>query len=365
LNAGFKGYTVTLDLNFHLQRPCGFTLNVQLNLPERGITALSGSSGSGKTTLLRCVAGLERAQGLCRIQGDIWQDTQRFLPTHRRALGYVFQEASLFPHLSVQANLEFGWRRIALNKRHIGFDEAVALLGVEPLLTRACAQLSGGERQRVAIARALLTSPHLLLMDEPLAALDHASKQTILRYLERVFTALNVPVLYVSHQPEEVARLAHYIVLLREGQVQAMGAAADLMTRLDLPLAHADNAAAFLQGHIAGHDNEFHLTHIDTPGGRFSLPREDLAVGRSARVQVYARDVSLALTAHHDTSILNILPVYVLGMQALDPARLLVRLALQDGQTLLARITRRSGAALELREGMELYAQVKSVALVD
>lgn len=355
---------MTLELDFQLQRPDGFELHVAFSVPGQGVTALFGSSGSGKTTLLRCVAGLEQAQGRCHIRGETWQNRQHFLPTHRRSIGYVFQEASLFPHLSVRANLAFGWRHTPPNARRIHFDEAVGLLGIEPLLRRASAQLSGGERQRVAIARALLTSPRLLLMDEPLAALDHAAKQTILPYLERVFDELGLPVLYVSHHPEEVAQLADYMVLLEAGRVQAVGPAADLMTRLDLPMARFDGASAFLEGQVAGHDDTFHLTYIAMLGGRFAIPREDLAVGRRARVRIGARDVSLALSAHHDTSILNILPVRILDARELDRARLLVRLALEDGQILLARLTRRSGVSLGLREGMRLYAQVKSVALV-
>jgi molybdate transport system ATP-binding protein len=355
---------VTLEIDLTLERPGGFRLGACFNAPGRGVTALFGGSGSGKTTVLRCVAGLERVRGHCCVQGEIWQDARRFLPGHRRPIGYVFQEASLFPVLSVRANLEFGWRLVESAARRIAFDEAVELLGIAPLMTRATARLSGGERQRVAIARALLTSPRLLLMDEPLSALDHASKEAIIPYLQRVFDELGLPVLYVSHHPDEVARLADHMVLMEAGRVRASGEAADLMTRLDLPLARFDSASAFLDGQVAGHDDSFHLTYIDTNGGRFTVPREDLKIGKRARVQIHARDVSLALTDHHDTSILNILPARVLDTHDLDPSQLLVRLALEDGQNLLARITRRSGVALGLHEGMPLYAQVKSVALV-
>lgn len=355
---------MTLEVELTLERPGGFRLDARFSAPGQGVTALFGDSGSGKTTVLRCVAGLERARGHCRIQGETWQDATGFLPSHRRPIGYVFQEASLFPHLSVRANLEFGWRLVEPDARRIAFDEAVELLGIRPLLARATARLSGGERQRVAIARALLTSPRLLLMDEPLSALDHASKEVIIRYLERMFDELGLPVLYVSHHPDEVARLADHMVLMEAGRVRASGEAADLMTRLDLPLSRFDSASAFLDGQVAGHDDTFHLTYIDTNGGRFTVPRQDLDIGKRARVQVHARDVSLSLTDHHDTSILNILPARVLDTRALDPARLIVRLGLEDGQNLLARITRRSGVALSLHEGMPLYAQVKSVALV-
>jgi molybdate transport system ATP-binding protein len=356
---------MTLEVQFSLTRPGGFALDTGFTSPGRGVTALFGGSGSGKTTVLRCVAGLERARGYCRIQGETWQDERCFLSAHRRPIGYVFQEASLFAHLSVRANLQFGWRLVDPTKRHIRFNDAIELLGIGPLLKRATARLSGGERQRVAIARALLTSPRLLLMDEPLSALDHASKEAIIPYLERVFDELGLPVLYVSHHPDEVARLADHMVLLEAGKVRASGEAADLMTRLDLPLSHFDSASAYLDGQVAGHDDTFHLTYVDTDAGRFTVPREDLEIGRYARVQVHARDVSLALKDHHDTSILNILPARVLDTHDLDPSQLLVRLRLEDGQNLIARVTRRSGVALGLHEGMPLYAQVKSVALVD
>jgi molybdate transport system ATP-binding protein len=355
---------VALEVDLALEHPGGFRLDTAFTAPGQGVTALFGGSGSGKTTVLRCVAGLERGHGYCRVQGEAWQDETRFLPSHRRPIGYVFQEASLFPHLSVRANLQFGWRLVSPSDRRIAFGEAVELLGIGPLLARATAQLSGGERQRVAIARALLTSPRLLLMDEPLSALDHASKEAIIPYLERVFDELGLPVLYVSHHPDEVARLADHMVLMEAGRVRASGAAADLMTRLDLPLARFDSASAFLDGQVAGHDDTFHLTYIDTNGGRFTVPREDLEIGKRARVQVHARDVSLSLKDHHDTSILNILPARVLDTHDLDPAQLMVRLGLEDGQNLLARVTRRSGVALGLHEGMPLYAQVKGVALV-
>ncbi len=288
---------MTVDVRFSLERPGGFSLDAGFSAPGQGVTALFGGSGSGKTTVLRCVAGLERARGHCRIRGETWQDERGFLPSHRRPIGYVFQEASLFPHLSVRGNLEFGWRRVNATERRIRFEDAVELLGIGPLLRRATARLSGGERQRVAIARALLTSPRLLLMDEPLSALDHTSKEAIIPYLERVFDELGLPVLYISHHPDEVARLADHMVLLEAGKVRASGEAADLMTRLDLPLARFDSASAFLDGQVAGHDDTFHLTYVDTDAGRFTVPREDLEIGRRARIQVHARDVSLALTS--------------------------------------------------------------------
>lgn len=342
-----------------------FNLDVQFQAPARGITALFGRSGSGKTSVLRAVAGLQRAeQGIVKINAEVWQDANQFVPTFKRPLGYVFQEASLFPHLSVRRNLEYGWRRTAQSERHIRFDDVVELLGIAPLLQRATVRLSGGERQRVAIARALLTSPKLLLMDEPLSALDHGAKQAILPYLESLHDEFAIPSLYVSHDPNEVARLADHMVLLEKGKVIAQGDAANLLTRLDLPLAGYDDAASLLEGFVSSHDHTYHLTWISMDCGRVAVAREDLHVGRHARVEIRARDVSLSLSAHSDTSIINILPAKVIDTHDIDQTQTIVRLELLDGQTLLSRITRRSAMGMGIHEGMHLYAQVKSVALL-
>jgi molybdate transport system ATP-binding protein len=342
-----------------------FLLDVAFEAPARGVTALFGQSGSGKTSVLRAVAGLARtAQGTVTVNGEIWQDGERFLPAHERSVGYVFQEASLFTHLSVRRNLEYGWRRIPVARRRLDFATVVELLGVGSLLQRATRGLSGGERQRVAIARALLTSPSLLLMDEPLSALDHAARQGILPYLESLHDEFAIPSLYVSHDPDEVAHLADYMVLLDQGRVIGTGPTAELMTRLDLPLARFDDATAVLEGTIAAHDTVYQLTWIDLRDARLALARKDLPVGHRARVQIHARDVSLSLSAHQDTSILNLLPVRVMDSCEVSPSQILVRLALADGQILLSRITRQSGATLGVREGLQMYAQVKSVALI-
>lgn len=342
-----------------------FQLDVAFCAPASGVTALFGPSGSGKTSVLRAVAGLARARsGVVKINGETWQDGRRFVPPHRRALGYVFQEASLFSHLSVRRNLLYGWQRVPAGQRQVKFDTVVELLGIGPLLQRATLSLSGGERQRVAIGRALLASPRLLLMDEPLSALDHGARRSILPYLESLHNELAIPSLYVSHDPDEVAHLADHMVLMERGRVTASGAAADLLTRLDLPLADFDDATAILEGTVSVHDHTYHLTWIAMHGGRVAVSRQDLPVGRRARVRIHARDVSLSLSAHHDTSILNLLPARVVDTREVNPTQMLVRLELEDGQTLLARITRRSGMALGLHQGMFLYAQVKSVALV-
>ncbi len=216
-----------LEIALRWQRP-GFALEVALELPGQGVTALFGPSGCGKTTCLRAIAGLERAQGRVVVNGQVWQDDARrqWLPTHRRGLGYVFQEASLFAHLSVLQNLHYGLKRTPVQRRRVGLEQAIELLGIGHLLQRQPQSLSGGERQRVAIARSLATSPQLLLMDEPLSALDAARKAEVLPYLQSLQQHLQIPMLYVSHAADEVAQLAQHVVLLEGGRVRQQGGVA-------------------------------------------------------------------------------------------------------------------------------------------
>ena len=352
-------------------RHAAFTLDVDLALPGSGVTALFGPSGSGKTTCLRAIAGLAGAdgraggQGKVAINGDVWQDDANgvFVPTHQRALGYVFQEASLFSHLNVEQNLTYGQRRVAQAARKVSLDQAVELLGIGHLRQRATHTLSGGERQRVAMARALATSPRLLLMDEPLAALDAKRKAEILPYLERLHSGLDIPVIYVSHSPDEVARLADHLVLLDEGRAVASGPTAQLMTRLDLSLAHGDAAGAVITAAVAGHDPVYHLTQARFAGGDFHIPLQAAAIGQPVRIRVQARDVSLTLDKQTGTSIQNILPVTVTALAPDSPGQVMVCLD-AGGSALLARITSRSANALRLEVGKPLFAQVKGVAIL-
>ncbi|MGA9663265.1 MAG: molybdenum ABC transporter ATP-binding protein, partial [Pseudomonas alloputida] len=237
-----------------------FTLDVDLHLPGRGISALFGHSGSGKTSCLRCLAGLERAaSAYIEVNGEVWEDSTRghFQAPHLRPVGYVFQEASLFPHLSVRGNLAFGWRRVAPAERKVSLDQACQLLGIGHLLDRRPATLSGGEAQRVGIARALLSSPRLLLMDEPLAALDGPRKREILPFLERLHDELDIPLIYVSHAQDEVARLADHLVLMEQGRAIASGPIGETLARLDLSLAQGDDAGVVLEGTVVGHDPHY------------------------------------------------------------------------------------------------------------
>ncbi|MDX5411059.1 MAG: molybdenum ABC transporter ATP-binding protein [Thauera sp.] len=345
----------------------GFTLAVDLQLPGRGVTALFGHAGWGTTTLVRGVAGLEPgARGRLVVNDECWQDDARGVrvPTHRRALGYVFQEASLFPHLSVRRNLEFGLRRIPAAARRVRLDHAVTLLGIEALLERMPDRLSGGERQRVGMARALLTSPRILLMDEPLAALDHKRKQEILPYLERLHDELDIPVLYVSHAPDEVVRLADHVVMLGAGKVMAAGELHATLARLDLPTAFTEDAGVVIDGTVAEHDDHDQLTRLDFPGGAVWVQRQPAALGRRLRFRIHARDVSLADHRVEGTSIVNLIEVTVKEVVGADsPAHVLVGLD-AGGTALIARITRRSSAQLALRPGRRMWAQIKSVALL-
>lgn len=357
---------MSLAARFQLGHP-GFTLDVDLALPGSGVTALFGPSGSGKTSCLRCVAGLETAaRGRLVVAGETWQDSERglFLPPHRRALGYVFQDANLFEHLDVRRNLLFGWQRVAPDERRLALEQVIELLGIEGLLSRMPARLSGGERQRVGIARALLTSPRLLLMDEPLAALDAERKAEILPYLERLTRELALPILYVSHAPDEVARLADHLVLLERGRVLASGPTSGVLARLDLPIALAEDAGVVLEGRVLGHDPDYGLLSLGLPGEqRVLLAHAPLPSGQALRIKVVARDVSLSLERQH-SSILNVLPATVAEIAPTrSPAQVLLRLDL-GGAALLARITRYSLERLSLQPGSRVWAQLKSVAVL-
>lgn len=346
-----------------------FTLDVDLDLPGQGVSALFGASGSGKTTCLRCLAGLERAgEAYIEVAGTVWQDSAKgiFVPPHQRPIGYVFQEASLFSHLSVRGNLEFGWKRIDPATRRINLQQACELLGIDHLLERKADTLSGGERQRVGIARALLTSPSLLLMDEPLAALDAPRKREILPYLERLHDELRIPLVYVSHAQEEVARLADHLVLLEHGKVLASGPLNQTLARLDLPLAQDEDAGVVIEGRTGAYDETYQLLDLHLPDSelRLRIPHAPLPAGSTLRIRIQARDISLSLTENNHSSIINRLPVTLraLGEQG-NPAQMLVSLD-AAGHPLLARVTRYSSDQLGLQPGLQLWAQIKGVALL-
>ena len=352
----------SIQARFKLDWP-GFSLDVDLSLPGRGVTALFGPSGCGKTTLLRSIAGLERPpKGLLRVNGDLWQDDGIWVPTHRRPLAYVFQESSLFPHLSVMGNLQYGRQR-ASQANAFDLSQVIELLGIEALLSRKPDALSGGERQRVAIARALAVNPRLLLMDEPLAALDMQRKQEILPYLERMQKTLDIPIIYVTHAPDEVARLAHHIVMLEHGKVSASGSLHDTLSRMDLPLRLGDDRGVIIDARVSEIDKQWHLARLDFADGAFWTRDQGLALQDTARLHILARDVSIAREKPQQSSIQNILAGRIDRCVDDDaPGSVIIRVLI--GETpLLARITARAVAELALKPGDTVWVQVKSVAL--
>lgn len=370
----------SIRVRLKLTRETGFCLDVDLQLPAQGISVLFGPSGSGKTTVLRCVAGLERAdEALVEVGAAVWQDTVRgrWVPTWQRPLGYVFQEASLFDHLDVRANLEFGHRRIrpveARAPSRRALEEAIELLGIGHLLARRPQGLSGGERQRVAIARALAAQPRVLLLDEPLSALDGARRREVLPWLERLRDQLQMPMLYVTHAGEEMARLADTLVLMDEGRARACGPTADVMLQSEFAAMQGDEAGVLWEGRVVERDAPWHLMRVACHGASLWLRDTGSAPGAPVRVRVLARDVSVATEPPRATSVQNLLPCSVLRVtpDESQPGQVIVALACDPAAgepagdcTLLARITARAAQALSLAPGLRVWAQVKAAALV-
>jgi molybdate transport system ATP-binding protein len=354
---------MSIEARFRIDRG-RFTLDVDLAVPGHGVTAVFGPSGCGKTTLLRAIAGLERApRGRVRVGEQVWQDESTFVPPHRRAIGFVFQEPRLFEHLSVCANIEYGMKRSRNAAQRKTVPDAVDLLGIGHLMDRRPGWLSGGEQQRVAIARALAVDPAMLLLDEPLAALDDARKHEILPYLESLHRDVSIPVLYVSHSRREVARLADRMLLLENGRVTAQGGVAELFGRLDLALAHHPEAGTVIRAVVGRRDEDYQLTELSFDGGRILITDGNLPRGSAQRLQISARDVSLTLNPPESTSILNVLPATVRALSPAGAAQVTVQLDV-GAQTVLSRITRKSADQLELSPGKPVYAQIKSVALL-
>ena len=362
----------SIHLQIQLNRSA-FMLDVDLQLPGQGITAILGASGSGKTTLLRAVAGLEKnQQGRIQIGAHVWQDTQQGidLPTWQRPLGYVFQESSLLPHLTVSDNLNFGLKRALKTSGNAQPDAAKALqasielLGIGNLLQRMPDQLSGGERQRVAIARAIAMQPQLLLMDEPLASLDAARRQEIFPWLSKLRDELKMPMLYVTHSADEVARLADHLVVLDKGNVKAQGPVSAVLTQVVNPVVVGEDAGALIAGHIGQVDKQWHLSRIDFEGGCVWMRDAGLPVGKAVRIRILARDVSLATSEPQNTSIQNQLRGTIQSITPdAHPSQVMVVLKC-GAEEVMARVTKRAVDELGLLVGQPVWAQVKSVALV-
>ncbi len=340
-----------------------FMLDANFSIPDRGITVVFGPSGSGKTTLLRAIAGLEKSdKGFLKIGDSVWQKGEDFLATHKRQIGYVFQDAALFDHLDVKGNLNFVIKR-AIGLKEDFIESIHNLLEIKTLLNRKTTQLSGGERQRVAIARALLTNPKILLLDEPLSALDLKRKNEILPYLDSIHNDLAIPILYVTHSQDEMSRLADHLLLIEDGNIVGSGPVNDMLTRFDMPLSHGGDAVSIIEAEVLKRDSEFNLMHLDFLGGQFIVPDNSFPVQTKVRIRVVARDVSLTKSKQVDTSILNIFPAMVQEIVNEGEAQVMVRLQIKE-TILLACITRKSSYKLRLEKGSEVFVQVKSVAIL-
>lgn len=343
-----------------------YSLKAELRAPKQGITAIFGHSGAGKSTLLRSIAGLEKgiAQKLV-VGGAVWEDRQNkvFVPPHLRPIAYVFQEVGLFTHMNVLRNIEYGMKRVPAAQRKIALADAVDLLGIAHLMARRPDTLSGGEKQRVGIARALASSPQLLLLDEPFSGLDLARKREVMPYLEKLHQQLGIPMLYVSHDVDEISQLADHLVLLEDGCVLASGKTAEILSRLDLPLAQGDVASSIIQGKVAAFDAKYDLITVDFGDGFLTLPGAAGQLGQSVRLRMQARDVSVSLKKPEESSVLNTFGGILVDMRADSLGQMM--LAIDVGRTrMLCRITRRSAAQLDLQIGQSLFAHVKGVAML-
>lgn len=343
-----------------------FIVDVSFSAPIPGVTALFGRSGAGKTSIVRSLAGLSRPDsGRIAIGETVFFDSALGvdLPTERRRVGYVFQDSRLFPHLDVEDNLRYGWRRAPSDDRPISFDAIVSLLGVGHLLKRRPHALSGGEKQRVAIGRALLSQPRLLLMDEPLASLDAERKNEVLPYIERLQAELSLAIVYVSHAREEVERLAQTLVVIDRGCVTAAGPIGELTGRLDVRgISDRTDAASVVDTVVIGHDEMRHLTHLGFEGGELVAGRFTATVGSMVRVLIPAREVILATERPNAISVQNVLPGTIDGVSLGAEANALVQVRVGRIR-LLARVTRDTVERLRLTVGAEVFALVKAAAI--
>lgn len=345
-----------------------FDLDVDITLPAKGIIALFGHSGSGKTTLLRCMAGLQKSQdGEMIVKGEVWQNQTTRIATHKRQLAYVFQEASLLPHLTVQDNLHFAIKRAKPTDQQTQ-SEIIELMGLGKLLKQLPSQLSGGEKQRVALARTLMTQTKLILMDEPLASLDLARKLEILPYLEKLKASTQVPIIYISHDISEVARLADYVVVLEQGKVAMHGPVVEVLPHISQLQGMADETSVVLEAKVVAREVQWHLIQVNLANSQQStlcLRDSGEKIGDILRLRLLAKDLSIALENHDDSSIVNRLAATISAIQT-DPDPAMVLVELQVGQCrLIARITQRSLSHLKLEVGKPVWAQIKSVAIVN
>lgn len=343
-----------------------FRLDLQFNGVQSGVIALFGRSGCGKSTAINLIAGLLKPDsGHIQLGERVLFDHAQGIdmPAEQRRIGYVFQSARLFPHYTVAGNLRYGWQRHRAAPQPIQFDHIVSLLGLESLLQRHPRQLSGGEQQRVALGRALLSQPELLLLDEPMASLDQGRREEVLPYLEQVRDELGIPMVYVSHQFEEVLRLASHVVLLDQGQVLAQGALPEVSLRPELrQIIGAEALGAVIEAGVHSVDIDSGLAQLRIGNGRINVDSQQLRPGQQVRLQLLARDLILALQAPQGLSVRNSLHGTVIGLRADDPHATLVEVDV-GGVILLARITNSAVRELQLRTGLALWVLVKAVTL--
>jgi molybdate transport system ATP-binding protein len=344
----------------------GFKLRAELDAPTPGILALFGRSGCGKTTLINIISGLlQPDEGRVELDDVVLTDTRERIrvPVERRRIGYVFQDARLFPHLGVLANLRYGFRRAPPASRSIGLEEVLALLGLEPLLQRRPYQLSGGERQRVALGRALLSQPRLLLLDEPLAALDAARREEVLPYLERLRDQLSIPMVFVSHQLDEVLRLATHVALMEAGEIVASGTLSDISVRPEFrAIVGSEAVGAVLDGMVTRVDRGAGMADVQLGGGVLHVSLQEAYVGARIRVQLLARDIILATEPARGLSVRNALQGVIADISDDVGNAVLVKVDVGAGAALLSRVTRHAMQELGLRPGTAVWVLVKAVS---
>ena len=353
-----------LDIRYKKSFP-NFTLDVDFSMPGHGITILFGPSGCGKSTLLNCIAGLEQADEAYFLLNDALYDStqQQFKKAcHERRIGYVFQDSRLFPHMNVKNNLLYGYKRLDDAQQTINYDDIVKKFSLLPLLHQYPQQLSGGQKQRVALARALLSNPQLLILDEPLSALDHASKHELLPYLERIHQELTIPVIYVSHDLTEVLQLGDYIIVIDNGKIIDHGDLVELCVTQPL-LTQTEGASFILHGCVTDIDDTHHISTVHCEGYDVLLSGKLLTIDQDVRVLVHAKDVSLCLAHADDSSILNILPVTINHIHEAKHGKHLVECMLNETR-ILAMLSIRSVENLGLEIGKEVFAQFKATAMV-
>ncbi|WMN88929.1 molybdenum ABC transporter ATP-binding protein [Vibrio parahaemolyticus] len=357
--------SISAKLNINYE---DFQLKAELDLPSRGVTVLFGHSGCGKTTCLRAIAGLVRVeQGEVRVNSEQWQswDGKVFLPTFERRIGYVFQEPSLFPHLNVDQNLAYAEKRVKTQPTLFKRDSILQLLGINHLLNRYPSQLSGGEKQRVAIARALLTQPQLLLMDEPLSALDHARKEEFLPYLERLQRVWDLPIIYVTHSVQELARLADHIVLFNQGSIIASAGAQQVMSDAQFSHLFGEEMGSVFDTVVKSRCEKYAMTELSCDDVTFYVPGETANTGEHQRCRILASDVGIALDEPVSTTVLNRLPAKIIEIESksIQSGEALVVLELANQQRLLARVTVKSLHDLDLQRDQRVWALIKAVAI--